>query len=188
MRTDLMLSEQVNGQTVEQFTYNLQGLMQTATLFTSASAGETQVTTTTYYYDFQGNKVRTETSTSTNGGPATATITDYVVDSQNPSGYAQVLEERNGNTHAVQMSYILGNDILGQIGTSVSSLRFFLVDGHGSTRAAHQHAGCNHRSLQLHGVRHPDRLQPRYCSNAVPVLRPAVRSVLGAVLPASPAV
>ncbi len=128
------LSMLVNGQAAEEFTYNLEGRLQTATVITTPASGQTQVTTTTYYYDNNGNKVRTDTTSSINGGPATATITDYVVDSQNPSGYAQVLEERNGTTHAVTMSYILGDDLLGQVGANLSSLRFFLSDGHGSTR------------------------------------------------------
>ena len=45
-----------------------------------------------------------------------------------------MLEERNGTTHAVTMTYILGDDIVGQVGTGMSSLRFFLYDGQGSTR------------------------------------------------------
>ena len=128
-----LLLEQVNGQTVEQYTYNLQNQMLTATSYNTAG-GQTQVTTTTYDYDNDGNKVRTETSVSVNGGAATTTATDYVVDEQNPSGYAQVLEQRDGTTHAVQMTYILGDDIIGQVPSSTSGALFFLYDGHGSVR------------------------------------------------------
>ncbi len=128
-----VLQEQVNGQTVEQYTYNLQNQMLTATAY-STSGGQTQVTTTTYYYDNDGNKVRTVTSVSVNGGAAATTATDYVVDEQNPSGYAQVLEQRDGTTHAVQMTYILGDDIIAQVPSTTSGALFFLYDGHGSVR------------------------------------------------------
>ncbi len=129
-----LLLEQVNGQTVEQFTYNLENRLASATLYSTTSGGQSQVSNTQYFYDQNGNTVRTVSSVSTNGGPATTTATDYVIDEQNPSGLAQVLEARDGTTHAVTMTYILGDNIIAQVGHSLSSIRYFIYDGHGSTR------------------------------------------------------
>ena len=128
------LQEQVNGKTVEQYTYDLENRLQTATAFSTTPGGQSQVTTTTYYYDVDGNKVRAQTSVSVGGSAATTTTTDYLVDEQNPSGFAQVLEERDGTTHTPNKTYIIGDDIIAQIAKAAASLRFFIYDGHGSVR------------------------------------------------------
>ncbi len=125
---------QVNGQVTGQFSYNLQNQLLTATLYSTTSGGQSQVETTTYLYDDNGDKLRTSTSVSIAGGPASTTVTDYVVDSKNPSGYSQVLEERNDATHGLILTFILGDDIIAQVGIDLSSLRYLLYDGHGSTR------------------------------------------------------
>jgi RHS repeat-associated protein len=129
-----LLEVKVNGQITQQFTYNLEGRLQTATLISTPTQGQTKVSVTTYYYDASGNKVRTENSVSINGGPATTTVTDYVVAERNPTGFAQVLEERDGVTHEVKMTYVLGNDLIAQVTQNLADMRFFIHDGHGSTR------------------------------------------------------
>jgi len=61
----------------------------------------------------------------------TSARTDYLVDHQNPTGYAQVLEERVDGE--LSKSYTLGLDVLAQA-LALSELHHFLYDGHGSTR------------------------------------------------------
>lgn len=58
--------------------------------------------------------------------------TSYLQDSANPTGYSQVLEERDGNGLLVR-SYELGNDVIAQ--ADGSTVRRLLYDGGGSTRA-----------------------------------------------------
>jgi RHS repeat-associated protein len=57
----------------------------------------------------------------------------YLIDGQNPTGYAQVLEEI-GAAGALQRSYALGLDVVGQW-TATNGVAYLLSDGHGSTRA-----------------------------------------------------
>lgn len=77
-------------------------------------------------YDADGNRVKKITSTSTNL---------YLVDTRNPSGYAQVLEEftvSNGATNLAK-AYTYGLNLISQRAPG-SSTYFFTYDGHGSTR------------------------------------------------------
>jgi RHS repeat-associated protein len=63
------------------------------------------------------------------------------VDAQNPTGYAQVLEERlSGN---LVKSFTLGHDVIGQarIAGNAVTTDIFMYDGHGSTRALLTNAG-----------------------------------------------
>ena len=76
----------------------------------------------TYIYDGDGNRVA-----KTIGG----TTTNYLVDTNNTTGYAQVVDElQNG---AVTKSFTYGHDLISQriIGSTVS---FYSYDGHGSVR------------------------------------------------------
>jgi len=77
-------------------------------------------------YDADGNRVKKITTTSTNF---------YLVDTRNPSGYAQVLEEFSVNSTATNLSktYTYGLDLVSQK-TPGSATNFFIYDGHGSTR------------------------------------------------------
>jgi len=77
-----------------------------------------------YYYDADGNRVKKIA-----GGKATL----YLVDTRNPSGYAQVMEEltATGTTNF----YTYGLDLISQRTPGSSpSTNFFTSDGHGSTR------------------------------------------------------
>ena len=75
-----------------------------------------------YTYDADGNRV----SASTSGG-----LTRYLVDRANPTGFTQVLEERNGGG-ALQARYSYGNELLAM--AQGGSASFYLRDAHGSTR------------------------------------------------------
>jgi RHS repeat-associated protein len=72
-------------------------------------------------YDGDGNRVRKKVN---------GVTTDYLVDTNNHTGYAQVVEElRNGS---VVRQYVIGSDLISQrVSGSVS---FYGYDGHGSVR------------------------------------------------------
>jgi RHS repeat-associated protein len=80
--------------------------------------------TASYQYNDQGIRVRAN-------GDSTKY---YLVDEHNQTGYAQVLEELNTVGGTPSVSYVLGDDALGQCGSDANDPRWRLVDGHGSTR------------------------------------------------------
>ena len=93
---------------------------------TQATVG---TTTTTYVYDGDGNKIQQVVNNGT--GPVT---TSYLVDSTNPTGYAQVLEENQGS--GVNLVYTYGSSRISEDqynGTSWN-LSFYGYDGQGSVR------------------------------------------------------
>ena len=78
----------------------------------------------TIVYDGDGNRV-----SKTVAGVKTL----YLVDTQNPTGYAQVIADEAANT-APQTSYVYGLERISErIGTTTT--RFYGYDGHGSVRA-----------------------------------------------------
>jgi RHS repeat-associated protein len=79
--------------------------------------------TTTFLYNDQGIRVRSTTS----GNP-----NHFLIDANNPTGYAQVFEELNARGGPASTAYIIGDDVLGQM--SGATAQFLLTDGHGSTR------------------------------------------------------
>ena len=85
----------------------------------------------TIVYDGDGNRV-----SKTVGGVTTL----YLVDTQNPTGYAQVIAEEAPNT-APTVPYVYGLERVSQRrtvvinGTFTTQIRFFDYDGHGSVRA-----------------------------------------------------
>ncbi len=59
--------------------------------------------------------------------------TTYLVDTQNPTGYAQVITETTGNT---TQQYVLGLERVSErIAGGTTTTRFYDYDGHGSVRA-----------------------------------------------------
>ncbi|HYE32393.1 MAG TPA: RHS repeat-associated core domain-containing protein [Methylomirabilota bacterium] len=81
--------------------------------------------TITLVYDGDGHRVR-----KLNGGAATRY---YLVDDQNPSGYAQVLQESAVLGGSPVMTYTLGQRILEQRKPGANT-HFYGYDGHGSVR------------------------------------------------------
>jgi RHS repeat-associated protein len=80
----------------------------------------------TYVYDGDGNRVA-----KTVGG----ITTNYLVDTNNPTGYAQVLEELQGGV--VVKSFTYGHDLISQRCTPINAgcaVSFYGYDGHGSVR------------------------------------------------------
>jgi RHS repeat-associated protein len=77
----------------------------------------------TIVYDGDGNRV-SET--------VAGVTTQYLVDTQNPTGYAQVVDElQNG---AVVRRYSWGLELISKLETGNSKLSFYGFDGHGSVR------------------------------------------------------
>ncbi len=89
-------------------------------------------------YEYNENGIRVRPSVTT---PRGSTITtDFFVDEHNPTGYAQVLEERtdgNGNgsiePSEITKTFTLGHDVIAQIAGGTAY--YLIYDGHGSTRA-----------------------------------------------------
>lgn len=78
---------------------------------------------TSYRYNDQGIRVRATYDAGTNV---------FLVDGNNPTGYAQVLEELPERGATPRVSYTLGANVTGQSAGGVVS--YLLPDGHGSTR------------------------------------------------------
>ncbi len=78
----------------------------------------------TYLYNDDGNRVQ-----ETTGGVTTY----YLTDTQNPTGYAQPIEQRNSPTSAPTLTYLIGDHIFGQASNS-GAVSYLLTDGHGSTK------------------------------------------------------
>jgi RHS repeat-associated protein len=87
----------------------------------------------TYAYDGDGNRVA-----KTAGGVTTR----YLVDTNNPTGYAQVVEELQGG--AVVRQYTYGHDLISQrqLVAGQWSLSYYGYDGHGSVRLLTDSAGA----------------------------------------------
>jgi uncharacterized delta-60 repeat protein len=98
------------------YTYNAQNK-----LVTYALNGTTQAT---YLYDDDGDRVE-ET---VNG-----TATYYLIDTNNPTGYDQPIEQKASPTATPSETYVIGDRVLGQADGS-GTPTWLLVDGHGSTR------------------------------------------------------
>ncbi len=104
------------------FTYNLQNKLASASITANG-----QTSTTGYLYNEQGIRVRTVS----NG----TVYNNYLIDQNNPSGYAQVIEELSSRGAVPTISYTIGDEVLAQCGgSSVATPSFLLADGHGSTR------------------------------------------------------
>jgi RHS repeat-associated protein len=90
--------------------------------------------TITITYDGDGNRARITVTTATN-----TVTTLYLVDTVNPTGYAQVLEEhvsQNSSTPILQRVFTFGLTLLAQdqLLNGVWTVRYHGLDGHGNTR------------------------------------------------------
>lgn len=136
-----LIEKRVNGDLTAQYSYNLENRLESVTTFSTNTSGQSVVTTATYLYDENGIRVRAETTVSVDGGTPTVTVQVFLIDPLNRTGYAQVLEEKDGSTSGggnPVKTYIIGDDVLYQVaGTSGGgggTALFFGYDGHGSTR------------------------------------------------------
>lgn len=113
------LTNQATGTATNSYTYDL------ANKLNGVSVNGTQQAS--YYYNDQG--IRVQTSATTTGG-----TTYFLIDGNNQTGYAQVLEELPTVGGTPVTSYVIGDDVLAQCGSTSSSLYYFLQDGHGNNR------------------------------------------------------
>jgi len=117
-----------------EYRYNLQGRMAAVEI---DSDGNTDLEERVEYrYDANGIRVGQTITEDTDGDGSladeTPTETKFLVDGQNPTGYAQVLEEKDA-AGQVQKSHTLGLDVTSQA-LYTGAVHFLLYDGHGSTR------------------------------------------------------
>ena len=119
------------------YSYNLQGRM-SQSLVDSDGDGLPD-TKTDYAYNAKGMRARLTAATDGNADgdfddlEDTSEQTDYLIDAHNPTGYSQVLEEKE-ETGAILKSYAIALDIISQA-DDIGSVYFLVKDGHGSTRA-----------------------------------------------------
>jgi YD repeat-containing protein len=85
-----------------------------------------------YVYDDAGNRVG-----ETTGGVTTF----YLTDDNNPTGYAQPIEQKPSAAAAPSVTYIIGDPVRAQADSS-GAVSYFLTDGHGSTRALTNSVGA----------------------------------------------
>ncbi len=117
----------------ETYGFNRQGRQSTLDI-----TDETGTVVTDLDYRYNAHGIRVEVHDADSGD-----TTLYLVDANNPTGYAQVLEEGvdDGGTSGqldpveVDRSYTIGHDVISQADGGASTPQFLLYDGHGSTRA-----------------------------------------------------
>ena len=89
--------------------------------------------TTTYVYDDAGDRVQETTG---------STTTYYLIDDNNPTGYAKPIEVRVGSaTGTPTTTYILGLDVIGQANSS-GAVSYLVIDGRDDTRALVSSSGA----------------------------------------------
>ncbi|MFZ2657076.1 MAG: DUF6765 family protein, partial [Victivallales bacterium] len=110
--------------TNETFSYNARNQLATATIQRTENGHAVNISSS-YAYNHAGIRVRSDSTV--NGATQSR---NFLVDSFNHTGYAQVLEESNNGSLA--KSYVLGDDVLSQSVNGIVS--YLLYDGHGSTR------------------------------------------------------
>jgi RHS repeat-associated protein len=134
-------------------TYNLQGRLSQVVTETYSSGDVVKRETATFTYNDSGIRVgaTNKVEIDDDSDPATVLVveseteTNYLIDTRNFTGYAQVIEEiqRDTATQVAQRAlvYTLGKDVISQAefdpaaaGTDAGTPLFFLYDGHGSTR------------------------------------------------------
>jgi RHS repeat-associated protein len=116
--------------------YDLQGQLAGSQVTTSAGTAKT-----TYYYDDSGNRIE---ETTTAAGSTTPVVTYYLVDTNNPTGYSQPIEQA-ATPGTPQITYVWGAQLISEtyatgatipgVGTASSPTTYYLLqDAHGSTR------------------------------------------------------
>ena len=116
--------------------YDLQGQLAGSQVTTSSGTA-----TTTYFYDDSGNRIEEVTVAA---GSTTPVTTYYLVDTNNPTGYSQPIEQ-SSTPGTPQITYIWGAQLISEtyatgatipgVGTASSPTTYYLLqDAHGSTR------------------------------------------------------
>ncbi len=127
-------------ETIE-YQYDLDNRL-TAFVNTTTKQSETTVTRVSYAYDAAGNRVRSESHIRVNGVETGSSTNCYLVALINPTGYAQVLEESAAPGAVPTVSYTMGYDLIAQTrNDGEADTKYYLCDGHGSTRQLADAAG-----------------------------------------------
>ncbi len=111
------------------YTYNLRGRQESADVKQYDVDGVTITSQTTTAYTYNDSGIRTSQTVDDGTGAVT---TDYVIDGNNLTGYAQVLEEHVDGQ--LTKTYTIGHDMISQA-DATGTVHHFLYDGHGSNRA-----------------------------------------------------
>ena len=85
----------VDGRTAMRYTYNHRNQLATATEYGTDAAGGETVSTTRITYNPTGPRSRVETTITVGGSAAGSLSRNFLYDTSNQTGYAQVLEERD---------------------------------------------------------------------------------------------
>ena len=118
------------------YQYNLENRLAAAHIermeIDSSGVGRDLAITANYAYNEYGVRVRAASEIIVDHGAPFQRNRTFLIDGQNPTGYAQVLEESNPS--GIERSYALGPSILSQTSQAPGETAYFLADGHGSTR------------------------------------------------------
>jgi RHS repeat-associated protein len=127
---------------VSTYRYDLENrLVESVTVTTSSGVQTTE--TKAFTYNSAGTLVGTQTKLGSNEGTTVFEETRvFVVDSGVTDGLSHILEERSSLQGPAVRTYFLGDDPLAEIGSGQSAMpRYYLADGHGSTRQVINAAG-----------------------------------------------
>ena len=144
--------------TSQTFEYNLQGLLESVSVIKSNSAIRTR---TSYEYDSTGTRTSSARFTRDSLGSGLweiASRTEFLTDSENHTGYSQVLQETTyeGGVATKKVIFTVGHDQISQstlareAGTETWSLEsdaWFGTDGHGSVRVLYDFAAAIAKDL-----------------------------------------
>lgn len=97
-----------------------------------------------YLYNDQGIRVQS----------VSGTTNHFLIDANNHTGYAQVLEELPTIGATPSTSYVIGDEVLAQCGTTYTAPSYFLPDGHGNNRQLTHPDGTisSHFSYEAYGA------------------------------------
>ncbi len=141
-------------QSSQQYQYNLQGQMSGATVTTYTGGQVSQVEQLTYGYDTNGNRISALDQIGTTAGSWTSqTLIEYLNDSNNATGYSQVLQATQSDPTTGQIQqvtqYAIGTRQISQTTTPFSNGQAgtpttltFGYDGHDSVRVLINAAGA----------------------------------------------
>ncbi len=124
-----------NGSVVARYSYDMNNQLVEATTYTQDASGNQIATTSKYTYDTNGNRTSTEVITEVNGSQTSDGWQGNLIDFVNPTGLPEVLEEHDlsGN---VEVTFVYGLATISQttVLTAGAQYRYFVLDGHNSTR------------------------------------------------------
>jgi RHS repeat-associated protein len=112
--------------------YDLQHRLNYANITRTEQGQSVGIVVNYYTYDDSGYRA-SGSVTVTVGGTPTTTITNYLIDTMNPTGYTQVLEEHINGSSAPSTSYVIGEAVIAQA-NSAGVVIYLLPDGLASTR------------------------------------------------------